>query len=80
MKFEVPYQKLFMMETINCINGKSISKYFGKIIDFFLEFDHCDKVVMKDLKDITAYGKSIAWLMVHIFLVDLDTNFEQVHG
>ena len=60
MKFEVPYQKLFMMETINCINGKYISKYFGKIIDFFLEFDHRDKVVMKDLKDITAYGKSIA--------------------
>ena len=80
IKFGVPYQKLFMMETINYINGKSLSKYFGELIEFFWEFDHHDKVVMKDLENITTYGKFIEWLRVHIFLFGLDIDFEQVCG
>ena len=35
---------------------------------------------MKDPNDITTYRKSIEQQWVHIFLVGLDGNFEQVRG
>ncbi|KAL3522109.1 hypothetical protein ACH5RR_014943 [Cinchona calisaya] len=49
-------------------------------VDIFRELDHRDKVVKKDPDDVTAYQKSIERLRVHIFLIGLDGDFEQVRG
>ncbi|KAL3534178.1 hypothetical protein ACH5RR_002639 [Cinchona calisaya] len=57
-------------------SGKSLSKYYGELVEIFRELDHRDKVVLKDLDDVTAYQKSIEQLRVHIFLAGLDSNFE----
>ena len=61
-------------------NGRSLSEYYGELIEFFCELDHRDKVVMKDPDDIAAYRKSIERQWVHIFLAGLDGDFEQVRG
>ena len=61
-------------------NGKSLSEYYGELVEIFRELDHRDKVVMKDPDDVTAYQKSIERLRVHIFLAGLDNDFEQVRG
>ena len=59
-------------------SSMSLSEYYGELIEIFCEFDHRDKVVMKDLEDIAAYRKSIERQRVHIFLAGLDGDFEQV--
>ena len=59
-------------------SGKSLSKYYGELTEFFCELDHRDKVVMKDPEDIATYRKSIERKRVHIFLAGLDGDFEQV--
>ncbi|KAL6323210.1 hypothetical protein AAG906_029217 [Vitis piasezkii] len=61
-------------------SGRSLSKYYGELTEIFCELDHRDKVVMKDPEDIAAYLKSIKQQRVHIFLVGLDGDFEQVRG
>ena len=61
-------------------SGRSLSEYYGALTEIFCELDHRDKVVMKDPEDIAAYWKSIEWQQVHIFLVGLDGDFEQVQG
>nr|CAN61270.1 hypothetical protein VITISV_020532 [Vitis vinifera] len=61
-------------------SGKSLSKYYGELTESFCELDHRDKVVMKDPEDIATYRKSIERQQVHIFLVGLDGDFEQVRG
>ena len=58
----------------------SLSEYYGELTEIFCKLDHRDKVVMKDPEDITAYLKSIEQQRVHIFLVGLDGDFEQVRG
>ena len=40
-------------------SGRSLSEYYGELIEYFCELDHWDKVVMKDPEDIAAYRKSI---------------------
>ena len=40
-------------------HGKTLSLYYGELIEIFQELDHRDKVVMKDPDDVTAYHKSI---------------------
>lgn len=45
-------------------------------MEIFRELDHCDKVVMKELDNITSYRNSIERLRVHIFLVGLDGEFK----
>ncbi|WVZ17273.1 hypothetical protein V8G54_010255 [Vigna mungo] len=59
-------------------NGRPLSEYYGELMEICQELDHRDKVVMKDPKDVTAYKKSIGRLRVHIFLVGLDGEFEQI--
>lgn len=61
-------------------NGKSLSEYYGELMEIFQELDHRDKVVMKDSDDVEAYRKSIERVRVHIFLAGLDDCFEQVRG
>ena len=61
-------------------SGRSLSKYYGELTEFFCELDHRDKVVMKDPEDIAAYQKSIERPRVHIFLAGLGGDFEQVQG
>eukprot|EP00261_Vitis_vinifera_P020257 XP_010651036.1 PREDICTED: uncharacterized protein LOC104879551 [Vitis vinifera] len=61
-------------------NGRSLSEYYGELIEIFCELDHRDKVVMKDPEDIAAYQKSIERQRVHIFLARLGGDFEQVRG
>ncbi|KAL3523631.1 hypothetical protein ACH5RR_016465 [Cinchona calisaya] len=61
-------------------SGKSLSKYYGKLVEIFRELDHQDEVVMKDPDDVITYQKFIERLRVYIFLVRLDGDFEQVCG
>ena len=61
-------------------NDRSLSEYYGALTEIFCELDHRDKVVMRDPDDIAAYWKSIELQRVHIFLVRLDGDFEQVRG
>ena len=61
-------------------SGKSLSEYYGELTKVFCELDHQDKIVMKDPDDIAVYQKSIERLWVHIFLLGLDGDFEQVRG
>jgi hypothetical protein len=49
-------------------NGKSVSVYYGELIEIFSELDHRDKVIMECEKDVAAYHKSIQRQRVHIFL------------
>ena len=57
---------------------RSLSEYYEELTKIFCELDHRDKVVMKYPEDIAAYRKSIERQRVHIFLVGLDGDFEQV--
>ncbi|KAH0730316.1 hypothetical protein KY289_001504 [Solanum tuberosum] len=45
-----------------------------------LQLDHRDKVIMESEKDVSSYRRSIQRQRVHIFLVGLDSEFEQIHG
>ena len=58
--------------------AKSLSVYYGELTEIFQELDHRDKVVMKDLDDVTAYRQSIERTRVHIFLAGLDKSFDQL--
>ena len=60
--------------------GQSISTYYGDLTEIFQELDYRDKVVMKDPDDVLAYRQSVERLRVHIFLVGLDPEFEQLQG
>lgn len=59
-------------------NGKSLSAYYGELVEIFRELDHRDKVVIKDHDDVTAYQKSIERLRLHIFFASMDSDFKQV--
>ncbi|CAB4278775.1 unnamed protein product [Prunus armeniaca] len=61
-------------------NGKNLSTYYGELTDIFGELDHRDKAIMTCAHDIEIYRKSIQRQRVHIFLVGLDVEFEQIHG
>ena len=58
--------------------GRHLSTYYGDLIEFFLELDPRDKIVMNNFDDIIAYKKSVERLRVHIFLNGLDAEFEQI--
>lgn len=40
-------------------SGRTLSVYYGKLMEIFHELDHRDKVIMKDVDDIVAHKKSI---------------------
>lgn len=61
-------------------NDRSLSSYYGELIEFFCELDHRDKVIMENEKDVSSYRKSIQKQKVHIFLAGLDGEFEQIRG
>ena len=60
-------------------SGKSLSKFYKELVENFQEFNHCDKVVIKDVDNIVVFKKSIDRLKVHIFLAGLDGDFEQIY-
>ena len=60
--------------------GRPLSIYYGELTKIFSELDHRDKVVMVDETDIASYQKLLQRQMVHIFLVGLEGDFEQVRG
>ena len=60
-------------------SGKSLSKYYKELVENLEEFNHYDKVVIKDVDSIVVFKKSIDWLRVHIFLTELDGDFEQIY-
>ncbi|KAF7812189.1 retrovirus-related Pol polyprotein from transposon TNT 1-94 [Senna tora] len=61
-------------------SGKSLSEYYGELVEIFRELDHRDKVIMKDPDDVSTYQKSVERLRVHIFLAGLNGDFEQIRG
>ena len=61
-------------------NDRPLSIYYGELTEIFSELDHRDKVVMVDETDITSYQKLLQRPRVHIFLVGLEGDFEQVRG
>ncbi|KAH0725518.1 hypothetical protein KY284_001383 [Solanum tuberosum] len=61
-------------------NARSLSSYYGELIEIFCELDHRDKVIMESEKDVSSYRKSIQRQRVHIFLAGLDGEFEQIRG
>lgn len=61
-------------------SSKSLSEYYEELTEVFRKLDHRDKVIMTDPENIVAYRKSIEQLRVHIFLVGLNGEFEQVRG
>ena len=61
-------------------NGRPLSIYYGELTEIFSELDHRDKVVMVDETDIASYHKLLQRQRVHIFLVGLEGDFEQVCG
>ena len=54
--------------------------YYGGLTEFFCELDHPDKVMMESKTNVASYQKSVQQHRVHIFLVGLDGEFEQIHG
>lgn len=36
-------------------SSKHLSEYYGELTKIFRELDHCDKVIMKDSKDVASY-------------------------
>ncbi|KAJ8624816.1 hypothetical protein MRB53_033346 [Persea americana] len=60
--------------------GRSVSEYYGELVEIFRELDHRDMVTMKDPEDVKSYHDAIERLRVHIFLAGLDETFEQVRG
>lgn len=44
---------------------QSISEYYRELVEIFRELDHCDKVTMKDPKDVKSYHDAIERLRVH---------------
>ena len=61
-------------------NGRPLSIYYGELTEIFNELDHRDKVVMVNEIDIASYHKLLQRQRVHIFLVGLEGDFEQVRG
>ena len=61
-------------------NGRPLAIYYGELTEIFSELDHRDKVVMVDETDIASYHKLLQRKRVHIFLVGLEGDFEQVRG
>ncbi|KAL5723467.1 hypothetical protein ACHQM5_006866 [Ranunculus cassubicifolius] len=61
-------------------NGRTLSTYYGELVEIFGELDHRDKVIMESEKDVESYRKSVQRQRVHIFLAGLDGEFEQVRG
>ena len=61
-------------------NGKPLSIYYGEMTEIFSGLDHHDKVVMVDGTDIASYQKVLQRQRVHIFLVRLEGDLEQVRG
>lgn len=59
-------------------NGKSLSKYYGELIEIFQELDHRDKVVMKDPDDVEAYRKSIERLSSLLGLLNVLNKFVEI--
>ncbi|KAH0672644.1 hypothetical protein KY290_024878 [Solanum tuberosum] len=53
---------------------RSLSSYYGELVEIFCELDHRDKVIMENEKDVSSYRKSIQRQRVHIFLAGLDVN------
>jgi len=49
-------------------NNKTLTKYYGKLVEIFRKLDHRDKVVMKDLDYVISYIKSIETLRIHILM------------
>ena len=62
------------------MNGKTLSVYYGELTEIFGELDHHDKVIMESENDVESYRKSVQQQRLHIFLLGLDGDFEQVHG
>lgn len=58
--------------------AKTLSIYYGELMEIFQELDHRDKVIMKDPDDVIAYQQSIERTRVHIFLAGLDKSFDQL--
>lgn len=61
-------------------NGRSLSIYYGELVEIFQELDHRDKIEMKDPDDTIAYRQSVERLRVHIFLNGLDAEFDHLCG
>ncbi|KAH0688955.1 hypothetical protein KY289_016313 [Solanum tuberosum] len=61
-------------------NCRSLSSYYGELIEIFCELDRRDKVIMENEKEVSSYRKSIQRQRVHIFLASLDGEFEQIRG
>lgn len=59
-------------------NEKSLSKYYGELIEIFRELDHRDKVVMKDPDDVEAYRKSIERLSSLLGLLNVLNKFVEI--
>ncbi|KAB5531797.1 hypothetical protein DKX38_018467 [Salix brachista] len=61
-------------------SGRSLPIYYGELVEIFQELDWCDKVNMRDPDDIIMYKAFVEKFRIHIFLNDLDVEFEQVRG
>ena len=61
-------------------NGRTLSVYYGELPEIFCELDHRDRVIMESENDVESYRKSVQRQRVHIFLVGLDGEFEQIRG
>ncbi|PON51189.1 hypothetical protein TorRG33x02_312030 [Trema orientale] len=51
--------------------------YYGELTEIFQELDYRVRVIMKDPDDIKVYRNTIERLRVHIFLTELDEDFDQ---
>ena len=71
-------QKAFSAKQNEKKKKKKLFVFYGELIEIFQELDHRDKVVMKDPDDVLTYRRFIEQLRVHIFLVGLDEEFDQV--
>ncbi|KAL1308521.1 uncharacterized protein [Arachis hypogaea] len=61
-------------------DGRTLSIYYGELIEIFGELDHRNKVSMECEKDVELYRKSIERQRVHIFLAGLDCEFDHIRG
>ena len=61
-------------------NGRTLSVYYGELIEIFCELDHRDKVIVESENDVESYQKPVQQQRVHIFLAGLDGEFEQICG
>ncbi|XP_020967749.1 uncharacterized protein LOC107616183 [Arachis ipaensis] len=61
-------------------DGRTLSIYYGELIEIFGELDHRNKVSIECEKDVELYRKFIERQRVHIFLAGLDCEFDQIRG